>query len=156
MTYLSPLMSGDASCKYQRWFKTHNKLPDTFDPSTKSFMDHTALLDRETDALKAKGYNVRRERQNYFNLRSPSYTIGGQPDLVTVNSDGTTGTIHEAKSGSPRNAHQVQTMLYMWALPGAFALYKNVKFDGRVVYQANEITIPSEAIDSDSFRGWPA
>ena len=38
-------------------------------------------------------------------------------------------------------------MIYMYALPRALPQYRGVTFDGRVVYNENQIEVPSAAID---------
>ncbi len=39
-------------------------------------------------------------------------------------------------------------MVYMYAVPRALGQYKGVTFDGKVVYEDQEVPIPASAVDS--------
>ena len=71
-----------------------------------------------------------------------------KPDLITVSGD--RGTIVDAKTAQPSPSHHVQVLLYMYAIPRALQQYKEVNFDGRVVYPDHEEYVLSTAVD-DTF-----
>jgi len=63
-------------------------------------MQHTQLLNQLIKIRTDKGDKIKRENQNYFNVkRSSGLTIGGKPDLVAMNSSGIF-TVYDAKQGS--------------------------------------------------------
>ena len=119
-------------------------MPSTFDATTWQ-LNHTALLNRIQTELENQGQAILTENQNFFNLGGNVATLGGKPDLITV--DGNTGTIYDAKTGKPSPSHHIQVMAYMYAVPRALGQYKGVSFDGKVVYEDQDISIPSTAID---------
>ena len=150
VTWLPKLLAGEASCEWAPWFKsrneswTYDKAPSDFDAATWQ-MNHTALLNRTQQSLEEKGQVVFIESQNKFALKGTSATVGGKPDLITTT--GTTGTIYDVKTGKPSPAHNIQVMIYMYAVPKAFKQYAGVEFQGKVVYEDHEVAIPSSAID---------
>jgi hypothetical protein len=149
-TWLTKLLVGEESCEWGAWFKAHHqnyeKVPDTFD-RTKWQIGHTALLRDIREKLESESYAVFLERQNNFRLRSihSGIVLGGQPDLIAIK--GNSGLICDAKTGQPRASDHVQVMIYMWAIPLAFHQYRAVTFDGKVMYQDQQIPIPSNAIN---------
>lgn len=150
VTWLTKLLVGENSCEWAAWFRSHfeswshEKVPGTFDATTWQ-LNHTALLNRVRSQLEQEGKTVFTENQNSFTLRGSSATLGGKPDLIS--SSGKTGTIYDAKTGRPSPSHHIQVMVYMYAVPRALGQYKGVAFDGKVVYQDQEIIIPSTAVD---------
>ena len=152
-TWLTKLLVGENSCEWAAWFKAHyrrtrdEEVPTTFD-STKWLLDHTALLNLIRSQLEQQGKTVFTESQNAFTLRGSTASLGGKPDLITTS--GNTGTIYEAKTGRPSLSHDVQVMLYMYAVPRALQQYAGMTFEGKVVYEDHEVDIPASAVD-DSF-----
>ena len=126
------------SCEWAAWFRSrhetwsYDKVPSTFDATTWQ-LNHTALLNRIQAELEDQGQAAFTENQNFFNLKGRVATLGGKPDLITV--DGNSGTIYDAKTGKPSPSHHIQVMVYMYAVPRALGQYKGVTFD------------PSTAID---------
>lgn len=156
VTWLSKLLVGDSSCEWAVWFKAHytryQKMPNDFDMPTWQ-MRHTAMLGDLRDKLSGNGRRLFLERQNKFALDGRSATLGGTADLVAAGD--TTATVYDTKTGAPNDAHRVQVMLYMYALPRAKPEFEGVTFDGMVVYEDHEIVIPASAID-DEFVGMMA
>ena len=157
VTWLTKLLVGENSCEWASWFKAQHegwswdKVPSTFDLA-KWTMDHTALLGRVRADLEGQGYTVFEENQNQFTLRSMTsgVAIAGKPDLIARS--GTVGLISDAKTGKPRASDTIQVMTYMWAVPQALRQYAGVTFDGKVVYDDHEETIPSTAVDATFVR----
>ena len=148
VTWLTKLLVGENSCEWAAWFRTHYQdyqtVPDDFD-STAWQIKHTDLLNRVTADLEAKGQQVFTEGQNRFILRGNVAALAGKPDLLTVS--GSQGTIYDAKTGKQSPSHDLQVMTYMWTIPKALGRFKDVTFDGKVVYENHEVTIPASAID---------
>ena len=157
ITWLTKLLVGENSGEWASWFKGQNegwswdKVPSTFDLA-KWTVNHTALLGRVRAELEAEGYAVFEENQNQFTLRSMAsgVAIAGKPDLIARR--GTEGLIADAKTGKPRASDTIQVMMYMWAVPQALRQYAGVAFDGKVVYDDHEETIPSSAVDATFIR----
>ena len=153
VTWLPPLMAGSKVCQWGSWFKTHyqdyTKAPSDFQ-MTNYLMQHTQLLNQLIKIRTDKGDKIKRENQNYFNVkRTSGLTIGGKPDLVAMNSNGIF-TVYDAKTGQPNDAHVIQVMLYMMFLPYAQIEYKKKEINGSLVYSdLQESPIPASAIDAD-------
>ena len=157
VTWLTKLLVGEDSCEWASWFKAQhegwswNKVPSTFDLA-KWTMNHTALLGRVRAELEGDGYAVFEENQNRFTLRSTTsgVAIAGKPDLIARHGD--VSLILDAKTGKPRASDTLQVMTYMWAVPQALRQYAGVAFDGKLVYEDHEETIPSSAVDATFIR----
>lgn len=149
VTWLTKLLVGENSCEWAAWFRarhetwSYEKIPGTFD-ATNWQLNHTALLNRIRGQLEGQGQTVFTENQNSFHLRGNVATLGGKPDLIAVS--GNQGTIYDAKTGRPSPSHHIQVMVYMYAVPRALGQYKGVTFDGKVVYEDQEVPIPAAAV----------
>ena len=78
-------------------------------------------------------------------MKGSTAKLGGKPDLISLAAEG--GTIHDVKTGKPNPSHQVQVLIYMYAVPRAFQQYKGMQFDGRLIYPDHEEAIPYSAVD---------
>ena len=151
VAWLSRLMVGERSCEWASWFKAHYKnyarVPSTFDSAAWQ-MRHTALLNEVRIRLERDTNTaVFTEGQNHFNLRGSSGTmLSGRPDLVALRAENE-GRIYDIKTGQPKASDHVQVMIYMYALPHAFKQYREIAFDGMVVYEDHEAPVPSSATD---------
>ena len=156
VTWLTKLLVGENSCEWAAWFKanhegwSYERVPSDFDATTWQ-LNHTALLNQLRGQLEEEGQTVFTESQNSFSLRGASATLGGKPDLIT--SSGAKGTVYDTKTGRPSPSHHIQVMVYMYAVPRALRQYKGVRFDGKVVYDDHEVTIPASAIDQPFIDG---
>lgn len=148
VTWLTKLLVGENSCEWAAWFRAHYKnfhrAPDDFDSATWQ-MNHTALLAQVRDQLQGEGRTVFVEKQNRFTLRGAGATLGGKPDLIALSGD--KGIIYDVKTGQPTASDHVQVMTYMYAVPRALGQYRNMAFDGMVVYRNHEVPIPASAVD---------
>ena len=150
VTWLSKLLSGEASCEWASWFKAHyergsySQMPSTFDQAA-WHVNHTRLVNRVLDRFEAEGRSVSVEAQNQFTLVGRVATVGGRPDIIAVSGDSV--TVCDAKTGQPRISDQVQVMAYMYAVPLAFPDYKGMPVGGLVIYEDHEVAIPPEAVD---------
>ena len=152
ITWLSPLLAGERSCEWAVWFKAHYsdfaKVECGFD-FAQWRRQHTALLNDTVERLKDTGQSVYIEEQNKFTWEGQVATLGGKADIVSVAPDLGRATVHDTKSGRPKDSDMLQVQLYMWALPRAVERYKGLIFDGRVVYSDDEILIPANTITDD-------
>lgn len=151
VTWLTKLLTGEASCEWAGWFqaqhdgKSWTALPGDFDSTTWQ-IEHTAARNKYQENLEDRGFDVSTETQNYFHLKGRTATVGGKPDLIARKQN--RGIIADIKTGQPRSSDHVQVMLYMYAVPRAFPeKYRDVGFEGRVVYGEREVPVPSSAID---------
>lgn len=149
VTWLTKLLVGENSCEWAAWFKAHytnfRRAPDDFDSGTWQ-MNHTVLLNQTRDQLQDEGHSTFVEKQNRFTLRGSSATLGGKPDLIALSGD--RGVIYDVKTGQPTTSDHVQVMTYMYAVPRALGQYKNMVFDGMVVYTDHQVPIPASAVNN--------
>ena len=150
VTWLSKLLTGEQSCEWAAWFKAHyenrswEKVPIPFD-QTGWLLEHSARVVDVRGQWEADGYRVFTEGQNAFALRGQTATLGGKPDLIAARDGG--GTIIDIKTGQPSPAHNVQVMLYMYAVPKALTEYRATAFNGVVAYPGHSVEIPATAVD---------
>lgn len=146
-TWLPRLLTGENSCEWSAWFKAHyqnwSKPPSGFD-QTEWLMRHTALLNKQKSERAGGNRNVYVEGQNGFRLRGETATLAGKPDLVVF--DDRDATIIDVKTGREQAWHQVQVMIYLYALPLAFPQYRDVRVGGEVVYPTHTAQIPPGAV----------
>ena len=147
VTWLTKLLAGENSCEWASWFRARHEsgsweqVPGDFDRAGWQ-MAHTAMVNEVRGRWEELGYQVFTERQNSLRLRGESGTLRGQPDLIVRKGDA--GTINDVKTGKPG---VVQVVLYMYAVPKAIALHRDVVFDGQVAYADHVVDIPAEAVD---------
>ena len=152
-TWLTKLLTGENSCEWASWFKSQyaghswEKIPSNFDFASWQ-IDHTALLNAVRQEWEAKGYTVFSEDQNSFTLRGQTATLGGKPDLIARR--GQQGVIIDVKTGMALPSHSAQVMLYLYAVPRALLQYRDLHFQGQVVYGDHHVEVPASAID-DTF-----
>ncbi len=119
-------------------------MPSDFD-LTQWLINHTALLNELRGSWERQGYSVLTEDQNHFTLRGSSAVLAGKPDLVARGGDEV--VLIDAKTGQPSPAHDVQVMLYMYALPRALERYRGLTFSGQVAYADHVVPVPTEAVN---------
>lgn len=152
-SWLTKLLVGDNVCEWAAWFRSQHdswsweKAPSTLDLDAWK-MQHASKVNESRQYWEEQGYTVFTENQNWFSLPGNSATLGGKPDLIATK--GNVGTIIDVKTGQQRAHHIVQVMICMYAIPKALSQFKNIAFDGKVVYADHEIDIPSSEVD-DTF-----
>lgn len=163
VTWLSKLISGESQCEWAAWFKAHFKSEKSSSSNfdlVKWTINHNKLLHKRRDELEQQSYKVQIEDQNSFRLdviKDPQivvkdsplavFTVSGKVDIVALK-DGK-GQIEDCKTGRCKNSDQVQVMLYMIFLPMAIEKYKDIIFNGSVIYKDTKIPIYWEDIDDD-------
>jgi PD-(D/E)XK nuclease superfamily len=154
VTWLAKLMSGDHSCEWAPWFKTHyqghTKVDGGFDSASWK-VRHTRLLRETRIARQRAGETLLVESQTAFrlSLADPRLVLAGQADLVSLS--GSRPTIIDVKTGQPRAADELQVMIYMWALPQGSGDLAGSSPEGLVVYEDHQVPIAATRID-DRFR----
>ncbi|MDO8615289.1 MAG: PD-(D/E)XK nuclease family protein [Dehalococcoidia bacterium] len=152
VTWLSKLMSGEISCEWAPWFRSHyqayDKAPSDFDLATWNIR-HTRLLREIRLQRQQAGDEVLVEGQAQFYYERPNsgLVLSGKPDLVSFS--GNTLTVHDAKTGQPRASDQIQVMIYMYCLPIARPEFASRTLAGQVVYESRSVGIPPSAVGSD-------
>ena len=155
VTWLTKLLVGENSCEWAGWFQAQHEgrswtpVPSSFD-TVNWQVQHTAAVTNCRQHWEEQGYTTFTENQNSFTLRGKTATLGGKPDLIAKN--GSFGTIVDVKTGSPSPAHGVQVMLYLFAVPRALVQFRDVEFDGKVVYPDHEVSVPASAVDDTFVR----
>jgi len=162
---------------------TYDKLSGDFNLA-KWNIAHTQLLRSRVDALERLGFTVFIEDQNSFRLEikagnyihhEPKYygelilklkndiIISGKADIVAIGEDEDehiSGKMHpialveDCKTGSCKTSDHVQVALYMMLLPKAIEKYKELKFNGCIVYKNGvpNVDIPACAADDESLK----
>jgi len=155
ITWITKLLTGEQTCKWVAQLKSHHfansipSVPSTFD-SAKWNIEHTQLLHKTRKKLLSDWTEIFLESQNWFNLGERGKnvaTLSGKPDIVAVS--GNKGLVIDVKAAKVSDSHVAQVMIYMYALPLALPQFKDVSFDGKVVYQnGQEVFIESSKVDS--------
>jgi len=150
VTWLTKLLAGEDQCEWATWFKSHHRFDKLsgdggFDQS-KWQMDHAELIASTKEDLIGSEYVVTVENQNGFSFRGQKATLSGKPDLIAVRED--ENLIIDTKTGAPRLSHDLQVMIYMWAVPLATPRFRGMQFDGMVVYKDTSRRIKASRIDA--------
>lgn len=150
-TWVATPASGDRTCHYEGWFKTHMASTIKQNDNVQLRLwtaQHAGAVQDEKNKLQKAGYAVRVERQNKWKLQGATTTLAGQVDLIAEKPGEC--LIIEVKTGRPRNADIMQAGLYMWAHAKRNPKVLNGRFDGRVVYATypeHTTNIPWSVID---------
>ena len=151
VTWLTELMAGSKSCEWSSWFKAQHEgkswdeVPSSLNTS-EWLMAHAEKVRIELHNWTGNGYTTFVEGQNLFSLRGRVAVLGGKPDIIATK--GSEGTIIEVKTGKRRESHDIQTMIYMYAIPMAMPRYRNITFNGLVVYDDHKVPISPSTINN--------
>jgi hypothetical protein len=152
VTWLSPLLSGDASCWWSAWFKSHFQdyakvSHDSFDLDTWK-VQHTEMVQLRAEQLRADGWTVTVEDQNKFMLRGKVGTLSGKPDIVA--DKGELVFIEDCKGGKRKTSDRLQVLEYMFALPLVQSdRCAGKRVSGRVIYRDGWIEVPADQFTPD-------
>ena len=145
ITWLSRLLAGQNECEWAAWFKARHEAY-SWDKVSRGFdgfswrVKHSEAVRDCRDRMEQEGYAMSIEGQNHFTLQGSTATLGGRPDLIAQRDN--ISTIVEVKTGTCRDADRLQAMLYQYAVPLAMPQYRDVKFNGRLLYPYGELEIP--------------
>jgi len=153
VTWLSKLISGESQCEYVSWFKAHFKSEKSSSANfdlVKWTINHNQLLHKRRGELEQQGYIVQIEDQNSFKLDVPGtdIAVSGKADIIALGNSGRY-YIEDCKTGRCKNSDQVQIMLYMIFLPMAIEKYREMVFDGLVVYKNSMVPVNWTDVDDD-------
>ena len=151
VTWITKLLAAEDYCEWKVWFQSHyTKYPTV--PSdfnlTEWTAQHTELTEKRVESLRAEGYDIYVENQNYFNLEGKTgITLGGKPDIVAVKGD--TALVVDCKTGNSRHSDNYQVMIYMLILPSVHNACRGKVMKGEVQYLSDKVEIPSEKVNDD-------
>ena len=143
VTWLTPLLAGEAQCHYAAHFKARHKYtkrPSTFDLAAWS-ADHTVLLQTRRAELEADGWRTAVEGINAFRLKGDTAILAGQPDIIASRTGET--RVIDLKTGQQRHRDWWQVLVYLAALPKVFGYDR---LNGEVCYPTHRITVPNDAL----------
>jgi PD-(D/E)XK nuclease superfamily protein len=151
-TGLAKLLSGESQCVWAAWLHAHykhGKLPSEFDPRT-WVIEHAAMVDEEAERLRASGYDVFTEGQNWLRLERDGITLGAKPDIIAVKDNRV--VIRDMKTGARCAWHVVQMTIYLLILPYARPGWKHHLVDGAIVYREGPLVSASTHPPRSRFR----
>jgi hypothetical protein len=151
VTWLSKLLVADRHCERSAWFKAHHQYKKLYTgdfDTVAANIKHTALLKKVRASLESEGRVVATESQNWFEVKGRVATLRGKPDLVAL---GDTPIVCDVKTGKKRASDVTQVMIYMWALPYAYPKYREITFEGLLVYPDLLRHVPTVSVD-DAFK----
>ena len=153
VTWLTKLIAGESQCEYASWYKAHFKsvkFSKTQFNLVKWTINHNNLLHKRRDELEGLGYKVLIEDQNSFKVDVPNLdiTVSGKADIVGLLENGGC-LVDDCKTGRAKNSDLVQVMLYLMFLPLAHEKYKDIIFNGQVIYKDSIVPIDWSDVDDD-------
>lgn len=150
VTSLTPLLAGEAECKYRAWFKSRYSYTGADKLEDKSFntaawaAEHSDLVHERAADLKSAGYICTLEEQNWFRLHGKNATIGGKPDIVARGFGD--AIISDEKTGKKKHQHFWQVLIYMAVMKRAAASKRPIitppitgKISGEIVYRGETV-----------------
>jgi CRISPR/Cas system-associated exonuclease Cas4 (RecB family) len=150
VSWLCPLLAGEAQCSYAAWMKSRyrdvKRSDPTFDLAAWNAA-HTALLARRTQELLDTGWRVRIENENAFRLKGASAILAGKPDLLALR-EGVVRVI-DGKTGQPKNRDWHQCLIYMWAVPKVWPEFTGWTIEGEVAYLTHAIPIAAQELSRE-------
>ena len=156
-TWLPQLMTGDRSCEWAIWFKAHyqdwTKAPSNFDTADWQ-VRHTALLAQQIEFWENRSDKVSVEHHNSFQLRGETAILAGRPDLVAEKN----GRIHiiSVKTGQTQTWHEIQMMIYMYAVRRAREIPVGPHVAAEIVYPDESVQARPGAIHQSFVRDMAA
>src|SRR3954471_6106338 len=117
--WLSKLMAGGAGSEWAAWCRVHYtswaRPPSDFDEA-KYRMEHTQLAREMRERRDTTRERLFVERQaSFWDTHPRGIRLSATPDLVSLSADG--NCVFDAKVGTPRTSHRIQTLIYMHLLP---------------------------------------
>jgi CRISPR/Cas system-associated exonuclease Cas4 (RecB family) len=152
VTWLKDFLIGDYLCKWSIWhriFYDYEKAPSDFD-SVRYNMEHTAMRSEVMQRYSSAGYEVIPELS--VKVSGEIATLKGKIDLIALREDHP--LIIEIKTGTPRPADKIQLLLYLWAIKRAYSRFRDIPFDGLLIYKSHEIEISALEIDESFIKNF--
>lgn len=152
VTWLKNFLIGDYLCKWSIWHRIYydyEKTQSDFD-SIGWNMEHTSMRSEVMNHYISKGYEVIPEMS--VKVSGEIATLKGKIDLIVLKEEHP--LIIELKTGTPRPADKLQVMLYLWAIKRAYSRFRNIPFDGLLIYKSHEVEISALEIDESFIKNF--
>ncbi len=150
VTWITPLLSGDAQCTWAAWFKANHKYksrPSDFDSAAWTAR-HNELLGKRATELEKDGWVVKLEDQNSFKLVGrEGGCLSGKPDIVATR-EGRMLVI-DCKTGQRRNSDVMQVLIYMLAMRRRHPGLDPSAISGELQYSDGILDVPAEGLDEE-------
>lgn len=138
VTWLTPLLSGEAQCWLQPWLRTQFQIEPVPDRGGFNLVrwqaEHADLVRQRAAELQQEGWEISLEDQNVFTLRGRAGTLAGKMDIVAKNPGRV--RIVDVKTGRRKAADVHQVLIYMWAYPHISG--RRTTVEGEVWYRDGE------------------
>lgn len=144
VTKLSSLLIGDQACRFQSWIQGHYQIEKRIRDGANLVewkATHGKMVRTRVDQLKADGWRVRVEGQNFFKMKGNVAIVSGKPDIVA--DKGSEWRVEDCKSGAILDKNTAQVVIYQNILPLAWGR-PDLQIQGNVVYQSAVIPVPAE------------
>jgi hypothetical protein len=145
--WLAKLMAGEASCAWAAWYRVHysnwSRPASDFDEA-KYRMEHTRLVREMREQRDATNERLFVDRQaSFWYTHSNGIRLSANPDLVALGPEG--NCTYEAKIGTPRASHRIQSLIYMHLLPKSdHPAFFGRTFSGQIQYADHVIDLSPE------------
>lgn len=159
VSWLAKYLAGDSQCLWALDFKSrfkYDKVASDFNLAAWS-AEHDALVLARAAELRAAGYTVTLENENYFQLKGQSAIVAGKMDIVARKPG--YAIILDGKTGQVRKSDWHQMLTYMAVLPllwesGLMRISGEVFYkDGtRIVIEPEEVTAERKTALFDLIR----
>lgn len=154
VTWLAPLLAGEASCEFALWFKaTHmydKEPPANQAQLTRWTAEHSLMVSKAKAQLERQGYTVTLEHQNAFKLQGKRALLSGKPDLVAVRPEHV--RVIDCKTGERRDKDLWQVLIYLFALPLGNRNYQGKTLIGELWYRTGDPVVLTTADLTDVKR----
>ena len=148
-TWIAKYLSGERQCLWALWFQSrfrYGKVASDFDLAAWS-ADHDALVAKRAEELKAAGYTVRLENENYWQLKGQTAMLAGKMDIVARKKGYC--IVLDGKTGQQRKRDWWQVLIYMIVLPMVWNS-GTMRISGEVFYKdGSRIQIEPEEVTQE-------
>jgi hypothetical protein len=144
---IAKILAGESRCLWQHWFRAHfkyEKLHRGFD-AEKWNIDHAGLVELAAAQLRADGFTVSTEDDNWFRLEKDGIVLGAKPDLIALN--GQRAIVIDCKIGSQQPWHAAQMLIYLAMFPCARRQWKDHAVEGLIWYTDDKVRVSPEDLD---------
>jgi CRISPR/Cas system-associated exonuclease Cas4 (RecB family) len=144
-SWLTKLMAGEERCWFKAWYKARHRYSKIEEGEDRAEFfrtwtaKHDLITERRAAELRADGWEVRVEDDAAFKLVGDKADVSGKPDLFAVKGD--TAIVVDAKSGRKRDSDHWQVLIYLFALPIAWAKLAKLRLVGEVEYQDARVLV---------------
>jgi CRISPR/Cas system-associated exonuclease Cas4 (RecB family) len=151
VTKLSGLLIGDQACRFASWIQGHYQIEKRIRDGSNLVewkATHGKMVRDRAEELKADGWTVRLESQNFFKLKGNVAIVSGKPDIIARKGDVT--LVSDCKGGAILDKNTAQVVIYQVIVPMAWGR-PDLHMEGEVVYPSAKIPVPWAT--ADKLRG---